>query len=151
MDKIKRLDFTLLGKLLKDIEKPGRYINNEIGTKSKGPGTVKDFHDLILMALVFPDIYEVGMSNLGLQILYDIINKHEYLSAERVFSPWIDFEEKLRGQKVKIFSLENRIFLDCFDLIGFTVQHEFLYTNILNILDLGGININSGHRIEKFP
>ncbi len=151
MDKIKRLDFTLLGKLLKDIEKPGRYINNEIGTKSKSPGTVKNFHDLILMALVFPDIYEVGMSNLGLQILYDIINKHGCFSAERVFSPWIDFEEKLRGQKVKIFSLENRIFLDSFDLIGFTVQHEFLYTNILNILDMGGINIRTRDRRNRFP
>ncbi len=151
MDKIKRLDFTLLGKLLKDIEKPGRYINNEIGTKSKSPGTVKGFHDLILMALVFPDIYEVGMSNLGLQILYDIINKHECFSAERVFSPWIDFEEKLRGQKVKIFSLENRIFLDSFDLVGFTVQHEFLYTNILNILDMGGINIRARDRRNRFP
>ncbi|OFW65006.1 MAG: hypothetical protein A2Z35_05460 [Actinobacteria bacterium RBG_19FT_COMBO_36_27] len=151
MDKIKRLDFTLLEKLLKDIEKPGRYINNEIGTKSKSPGTVKDFHDLTLMALVFPDIYEVGMSNLGLQILYDIINKHEWFSAERVFSPWIDFEEKLRGQKVKIFSLENRIFLDSFDLIGFTVQHEFLYTNILNILDMGGLNIRTRDRRNRFP
>ncbi|HEY4663322.1 MAG TPA: TIGR03960 family B12-binding radical SAM protein [Candidatus Humimicrobiaceae bacterium] len=151
MDKIKRLDFTLLGKLLKDIEKPGRYINNEIGTKSKNPGTVKDFHDLILMALVFPDIYEVGMSNLGLQILYDIINKHECFSAERVFSPWIDFEEKLRRQKVKIFSLENRIFLDSFDLIGFTVQHELLYTNILNILDVGGISIRTRDRRNRFP
>src|SRR4030066_2205491 len=142
MDKIKRLDFTLLEKLLKDIEKPGRYINNEIGTKSKSPGTVKDFHDLTLMALVFPDIYEVGMSNLGLQILYDIINKHEDFSVERVFSPWIDFEKKLREQNTKIFSLENRIFLDCFDFIGFTVQHELLYTNILSMLDLGGIKIN---------
>jgi radical SAM family uncharacterized protein len=151
MDKIKRLDFTLLEKLLKDIEKPGRYINNEIGTKSKTPGTVKDFHDLILMALVFPDIYEVGMSNLGLQILYDIINRHDCFSAERVFSPWIDFEEKLRGQNVKIFSLENRIFLDSFDLVGFTVQHEFLYTNILNILDMGGINIRTRDRRNRFP
>src|SRR4030065_235652 len=79
------------------------------------------------------------------------INKHEWFSAERVFSPWIDFEEKLRGQKVKIFSLENRIFLDSFDLVGFTVQHEFLYTNILNILDMGGINIRTRDRRNRFP
>ncbi|MDD5621596.1 MAG: TIGR03960 family B12-binding radical SAM protein [Actinomycetota bacterium] len=151
MDKIKRLDSDLLGRLLKDIEKPGRYINNEIGTKSKSPGTMEDFQDLILMALVFPDIYEVGMSNLGLQILYEIINKHKCFSAERVFSPWIDFEEKLRKEKVKIFSLENRIFLDSFDLIGFTVQHEFLYTNILNILDMGGIGIRAVDRRNRFP
>ncbi len=151
MDKIKRLDSDLLGRLLKDIEKPGRYINNEIGTKSKSPGTIKDFQNLVLMALVFPDIYEVGMSNLGLQILYDIINKQKCFSAERVFSPWIDFEEKLRKEKVKIFSLENRIFLDSFDLIGFTVQHEFLYTNILNILDMGGISIRTPDRRNRFP
>ena len=151
MNKIKRLDCNLLERLLKDVEKPGRYINNEIGTKSKSPETIKDFCNLVFTALVFPDIYEVGMSNLGLQILYDIVNKHECFSAERVFSPWIDFEEKLRRQNVKIFSLENRIFLDSFDLIGFTVQHELLYTNVLNILDMGGININSRDRGNRFP
>ena len=151
MNKIKKLDFDLLEKLLKDIEKPGRYINNEVGSRSKSPEPASDFYNLISMALVFPDIYEVGMSNLGLQILYDIVNSHRDFTVERVFSPWIDFEKKLREQNVKIFSLENRIFLDCFDLIGFTVQHELLYTNILNILDLGGININSRHRRDKFP
>ncbi|MBU2563280.1 MAG: TIGR03960 family B12-binding radical SAM protein [Actinobacteria bacterium] len=151
MNKIKKLDFDLLEKLLKDIEKPGRYINNEVGARSKRLEPASDFYNLISMALVFPDIYEIGMSNLGLQILYDIVNKHRDFTVERVFSPWIDFEKKLREQNVKIFSLENRIFLDCFDLIGFTVQHELLYTNILNILDLGGININSRHRRDKFP
>ena len=151
MKEIKRLRFDLLEKLLEGIEKPGRYINNEIGTKSKNPGAPDFFYDKVLMALVFPDIYEVGMSNLGLQILYDIINKHKDFSVERVFSPWIDFEKKLREQNTKIFSLENRIFLDCFDLIGFTVQHELLYTNILSMLDLGGIKINSKQRGEKSP
>ncbi|MCG2791496.1 MAG: TIGR03960 family B12-binding radical SAM protein [Actinomycetia bacterium] len=151
MNKIKKLDFDLLEKLLKDIEKPGRYINNEVGARSKRLEPASDFYNLISMALVFPDIYEIGMSNLGLQILYDIVNKHRDFTVERVFSPWIDFEKKLREQNVKIFSLENRIFLDCFDLIGFSVQHELLYTNILNILDLGGININSRHRRDKFP
>ncbi|MBE3092107.1 MAG: TIGR03960 family B12-binding radical SAM protein [Chloroflexi bacterium] len=151
MNKIKKLDFDLLEKLLKDIEKPGRYINNEVGVRSKSLEPASDFYNLISMALVFPDIYEIGMSNLGLQILYDIVNKHRDFTVERVFSPWIDFEKKLREQNVKIFSLENRIFLDCFDLIGFSVQHELLYTNILNILDLGGININSRHRRDKFP
>ena len=151
MNKIKKLEFDLLEKLLKDIEKPGRYINNEVGARSKSLEPASDFYNLISMALVFPDIYEIGMSNLGLQILYDIVNKHRDFTVERVFSPWIDFEKKLREQNVKIFSLENRIFLDCFDLIGFSVQHELLYTNILNILNLGGININSRHRRDKFP
>ncbi|MBA7508519.1 hypothetical protein ES705_00451 [subsurface metagenome] len=151
MNKIKKLDFDLLEELLKDIQKPGRYINNEVGARSKSMEPASDFYNLISMALVFPDIYEVGMSNLGLQILYDIVNRHRDFTVERVFSPWIDFEKKLREQNVKIFSLENRIFLDCFDLIGFTVQHELLYTNILNILDLGKINISSRRRRDKFP
>ncbi len=151
MNKIKRLGFHLLEKLLEDIEKPGRYINQEIGTKSKNPDLSDNLSGKVFMALVFPDIYEVGMSNLGLQILYDIINKQKDFSVERVFSPWVDFEKKLRDNRVKIFSLENRIFLDSFDLVGFTVQHELLYTNILNILNLGGININSKHRGENSP
>ncbi|GAG57734.1 unnamed protein product, partial [marine sediment metagenome] len=151
MNKIKKLDFDLLEELLKDIQKPGRYINNEVGARSKSMEPASDFYNLISMALVFPDIYEVGMSNLGLQILYDIVNRHRDFTVERVFSPWIDFEKKLREQNVKIFSLENRIFLDCFDLIGFTVQHELLYTNILNILDLGRVNISSRRRRDKFP
>jgi radical SAM family uncharacterized protein len=151
MKEIKRLDFSLLEKILKGIEKPGRYINNEVGTKSKRFDHNTDFYHLVFAALVFPDIYEVGMSNLGIQILYDIVNKNKYYTAERVFAPWIDFEKKLRENRVKLFSLENRIFLDCFDLIGFTVQHELLYSNILNILDLGGINIRSEERDESFP
>jgi len=151
MGKIKRLNFSLLENLLKDVEKPGRYINNEVGTKSKYPEIDGSASDLVFMAIVFPDIYEIAMSNLGLQILYDIVNKHKYFSAERVFAPWVDFEKKLKENGIKIFSLENRIFLDCFDLIGFSVQHEFLYSNILNILDLGGINIRSEQRKGKFP
>jgi radical SAM family uncharacterized protein len=153
MKEIKRLSFDMLEKLLEGIEKPGRYIDTEIGVKSKNLWIKgrPEFDDKVLMALVFPDIYEVGISNLGLQILYDIVNKHENFSAERVFSPWIDFEKKLREENVKIFSLENRIFLDCFDIVGFTVQHELLYTNILNMLDLGGINIYSKQRDEKSP
>ena len=153
MKEIKILNFDMLEKLLEGIEKPGRYINTEIGLRSKNPRVEENggFDSKILMALVFPDIYEVGMSNLGIQILYDIVNKHENFTAERVFSPWIDFEKKLREEKIKIFSLENRIFLDCFDIVGFTVQHELLYTNILNMLDLGGINIYSKQRDERSP
>ncbi len=151
MGDIKRLDFELLEELLEGIEKPGRYINKEIGTKSKNLGLPEDFSGMVFMALVFPDIYEVGMSNLGIQIIYDIVNKYKDFSVERVFSPWVDFEKKLKDCNVKIFSLENRIFLDCFDLVGFSVQHEMLYTNILNILDLGGINAHSEQRGENTP
>ncbi len=151
MGGIKRLDFKLLEELLEGIEKPGRYINKEIGTKSKDPLLVRDLAEMVFMALVFPDIYEVGMSNLGLQILYDIVNRDKSFSVERVFSPWVDFEEKLRKNRVKIFSIENRIFLDTFDLIGFTVQHEMLYTNVLTMLDLGGMEIHSARRGDNLP
>lgn len=151
MKEIKRLDFSLLENILKGIEKPGRYVNSEVGTKSKRLDQVTGFYRMVLVALVFPDIYEVGMSNLGIQILYDIVNKNKDCTAERVYAPWTDLEKILRKNKVKLFSLENRIFLDCFDLVGFTVQHELLYSNILNILDLGGIGIRSEERKESSP
>ena len=151
MSEIKKLGFSLLENILDGIEKPGRYVNREVGTKSKKLDPASDFYNLVFMALVFPDIYEVGMSNLGIQILYDIVNKTKDYTAEGIFAPWIDFEKKLRENSIKIFSLENRIFLDCFDLVGFTVQHELLYSNILNILDLGGINIKSKDRKGRFP
>jgi radical SAM family uncharacterized protein len=145
------IDFAELERLLIDIEKPGRYVNNEYGTKSKSPDYIIKKKDTVLSALVFPDIYEIGMSNLGLQILYKIINDKPCFSAERVFSPWVDFEERLREKKVKIFSLENRIFLDCFDFIGFSAAHEMLYTNILNIINLAGLEIRASSRKKVFP
>lgn len=145
------LEFKELEKLLSGIEKPGRYINHEIGIKSKSKDFIENHPDTVLSALAFPDIYEVGMPNSGIQILYQIINKHSEFSAERVYTPWIDFEAKLRKEKVKLFSLENRIFLDCFDFIGFNAAHEMLYTNILNMLDLGGIAVNSKDRKNIFP
>ena len=151
MDTIKNLSFKQLDILLQGIEKPGRYIGSELGTKSKELLKNGFSEKLTLVALVFPDIYEVGMPNLGIQILYDIINKNKNYSAERVFSPWVDFEQRLRNEKVKLFSLENRIFLDCFDFIGFSIQHELLYTNILNILDLGGLEIRYDKRGGRFP
>jgi len=145
------LEFKELEKLLSGIEKPGRYINHEIGIKSKSKDFIENHPDTVLSVLAFPDIYDVGMSNSGIQILYQIINKYPEFSAERVYAPWIDFEAKLRKEKVKLFSLENRIFFDCFDLIGFNAAHEMLYTNILNMLDLGGIAINSKDRKNIFP
>jgi radical SAM family uncharacterized protein len=145
------LEFKELEKLLSGVEKPGRYINHEIGIKSKSKDFIENHPDTVLSALAFPDIYEVGMPNSGIQILYQIINKHSEFSAERVYAPWIDFEAKLRKEKVKLFSLENRIFLDSFDFIGFNAAHEMLYTNILNMLDLGGIAVNSKDRKNIFP
>jgi len=145
------LEFKILEKLLKGVEKPGRYVNHEAGTKSKSLKYIDAHPGTILAALFFPDIYEVGMSNAGIEILYDIINKSPHYSAERVFSPWVDFEESLRKNKILLFSLENRIFLNNFDLIGFNAAHEMLYTNILNALDLSGIDHISEKRNSIFP
>lgn len=152
MREIVNLEPLHLDRLLKGIQKPGRYIGSEVGIKSKDIEKLRSIPDIVLMVLVFPDIYEVGMSNSGLQILYDIVNSREDFSLERAFSPWLDFEEKLRKEKVKLFSLENRIFIDCFDVIGFSVQHEMLYTNILNILDLSGVELYwEGRSNDRFP
>ncbi|MBM3699660.1 MAG: TIGR03960 family B12-binding radical SAM protein [Actinobacteria bacterium] len=148
---LKMLDPAEIGALLENIEKPGRYIGNEFGIKSKNPDYLLKNPATVNTALVFPDVYEVGMSNLGLQILYKIINSNPLFNAERAFSPWPDFEDRLRKSKTKLFSLENRIFLDCFDLIGFNAAHEMLYTNILNAIDLSGLSIRSLERKALFP
>lgn len=145
------LKFEELERLLSGIEKPGRYINHEIGIKSKSADFIKNNPGAVLSVLAFPDIYEVGMPNSGIQILYQIINKHPKFSAERVYAPWVDFEERLRKEKIKLFSIENRIFLDKFDFIGFNAAHEMLYTNILNMLDLAHIAVNSKDRKNTFP
>jgi radical SAM family uncharacterized protein len=147
----KFLEFKMLEKLLKGVEKPGRYVDHEAGIKSKSLEYIRANPDTVLAALFFPDIYEIGMSNAGIEILYDIVNKSPDFSAERVFSPWVDFEESLRKNKTLLFSLENRIFLNNFDLIGFNAAHEMLYTNILNGLQLSGIDHITEKRDSIFP
>jgi radical SAM family uncharacterized protein len=151
LGKIENLGKSSLDRLLEGIEKPGRYIGQETGTASKSLEQIDLRDDIVIAALVFPDIYEIGMPNLGLQILYDLINHHPDYSAERAFSPWKDLEKRLRELGIRLFSLENRIFLDQFDFIGFSVAHEMLYTNILNILDLSGIPLHSADRDSRFP
>lgn len=151
MKTIKTLKYEELDILLKGIQKPGRYINNEVGAIENRLERISDFSNIVLMALIFPDIYEVAMSNLGIQILYDIVNRRDDFILERVFSPWIDFERRLRERKVKLFSLESRIFLDSFDILGFSIQHEMLYTNVINLLNLGGLKIYAEKRKARFP
>ncbi len=148
---MKQLSYVQLEKLLEQVLKPGRYIGNETGIKSKDISKIKDTGSMVFAALVFPDIYEVAMSNLGIQILYDIINQHKDFSAERVFSPWIDFEQNLLKADLRLFSLENRVFLDEFDIVGISLQHELLYTNALNILRLGKIALRADERKEEAP
>ncbi len=151
MKKIKTLKYPKLEKLLCDIQKPGRYVDHEIGTSSKDPVHLESIPGSVACGLAFPDIYEIGMPNLGLQILYDIINSRSEFSAERIFPPWADFEERLRETGIRLFSLENRIFLDCFDIVGFSLQHELLYTNMLNMLDLGKIPLHAEKRGPDYP
>jgi radical SAM family uncharacterized protein len=128
------------------VQKPGRYIGGEYNQVRKQwtPGLIK-------LALAFPDIYDIGFSNLGLMILYDLINKLPDALAERVYAPWVDMEEIMRLHKIPLFSLENKKPLTDFDAIGFSIPYESLYTNVLNMLDIAGIPIRSDDRDEKHP
>ncbi len=128
---------------LASVQKPGKYLGNEINIIRKQAD--------LKVALCFPDTYEIGMSHLGLKILYYIINNIPYASAERVFAPWLDFEFFLRKDSLPLTSLEYKRPLKDFDIAGFTLQYELSYTNVLNMLDLGGIPIRSADRMEGFP
>lgn len=136
----------LFDELLDKVEKPGRYTGKEFNeiVKEEDASTVK-------IALAFPDLYEIGMSYLGFKILYDIINKRDDALAERVFSPAVDMEELLRERQIPVFSLETYRPLNSFDIVGFTIQHELCYSNILNLLELGQIPLRSEERKEDDP
>lgn len=132
---------SFLEEALPRVSKPTRYLGNEHNSVLKDKEQVK-----VHMALAFPDVYEVGMSHLGIKILYHLLNGHEDLYAERVFAPWTDFEELLRKNHVPLFTLESRTLLKELDFIGFTLQYEMSYTNILNMLELSQIPIFSKDR-----
>ncbi len=136
----------MIDEILSGIMKPGRYIGNEWNV------SVKPFDQAqVKFALCFPDLYEVGMSNLGIRILYGILNNLPQVVCERFFSVASDLEEKLRSRKEEIFSLESRRRLKEFDLVGFSLGHELLYTNVLNVLDLGAIPLLAESRGKDFP
>ena len=128
------------------IERPSRYLGNEVNTIKKNPEKIK-----LKFALVFPDLYEIGTSHFGLQILYSILNKKKEICAERVFAPGMDMEEHLRALKVPLVSLETKTPVYDFDIIGFSILYELNYTNILNILDLAGIPFYSSQRDDSYP
>lgn len=131
---------------LESLEKPARYIGGEHFVIKK------DWNKVVAkVALCFPDTYEIGMSHLGMKILYDEINKHEGLLAERCFAPWIDMEKQIRERDLKLVTLENFRPLKDFDVVGFSLQYEMSYSNILNMLDLGGISIWTKDRKEDEP
>ena len=133
-------------RILPAVIKPGRYVGGELNQTLKPWDSVRTH-----FALVFPEIYDLGQSNLGIAILYDILNQRPDVAAERVFSPWIDMEAALRGAGLPLFSLENKRPLTDFDIIGVSLPYESLYTNFLNILDLGNIPIYSKDRDQEHP
>ncbi|MBK7316182.1 MAG: TIGR03960 family B12-binding radical SAM protein [Anaerolineales bacterium] len=135
-----------LDRILLKVQKPGRYVGGELNI------TVKDWETArTKVALVFPDIYDIGVSNVGLKILYDQINQREDALAERAYAPWVDMEALMREHGIPLYTLESKQPLACFDLIGFTLPYETLYTNTLNILDLAGIPVRSSERDESHP
>ncbi len=140
------IDSRLLERVLRAVEKPGRYVGGEWNQKRKDPSKVK-----ARVALVFPDAYEIGMSYLGQKILYHILNARPDVLAERVFAPWPDFERGLRGAGIPLYSLENRIPLRDFDIVGFSLLYELNYSNVLTVLDLGGIPARAADREEGVP
>jgi len=129
-----------------DISRPSRYMGGEVNAVRKDPSRTE-----VSIALAFPDVYEVGMSHLGLKILYGRLNVEEWLAAERVFCPWVDMEAELRRLKRPLTALESDRPLAKFDLVGFSLQHELCYTNVLNMLDLSGIPLLAQDRLENAP
>jgi len=128
------------------VRKPSRYIGGEINQVKKDLSRCE-----VTVALCFPDVYEVAMSYMGLAIIYDVLNRMEGVAAERVFAPWIDAEEILREKEIPLFSLESMAALKSFDIVGFSLTNELCYTNVLNMLDLGGLSVRSGLRDENDP
>ncbi len=131
---------------LHEVEKPGRYIGTEWNSVHKDLSKVN-----IRFAFCFPDIYEIGMSHLGMKILYHLLNEQNDIFCERVFAPWADMEKIMRKKKIKLFTLESKDFIDSFDFVGFTLQYEMSYTNIINMLDLADIPKLSSQRGEESP
>lgn len=136
----------LSDEILLSIEKPARYIGNEVNSVMKD----KDNID-IRIAFCFPDVYEIGMSHLGIQILYDMFNQRENIWCERVYSPWTDLDKIMREQKIPLFALESQDPVKDFDFLCFTIQYEMCYTNILQVLDLSGIPLLAAERTDGDP
>ena len=135
-----------LDNILKRVEKPARYTGGELNSAKKD---IKE--DTVRFCFAFPDLYEIGMSYLGMQILYNILNKEEEIYCERAFCPGVDMEALLREENVPLFTLETKTPLKEMDFVGFTLQYELSFTNVLNILDLAGIPLRKTDRTEEHP
>lgn len=132
--------------ILLKVDKPARYIGNEVNAVMKKKEEVD-----IRFAFVFPDVYEIGMSHLGIQILYDMLNRRDDIWCERVYSPWTDLDRIMRDEKIPLFALESQEPIKDFDFIGITIQYEMCYTNILQVLDLAQIPMFAKDRTEEHP
>lgn len=132
--------------ILLSIQQPARYIGGEVNTVNKDPKKVD-----IRFAMCFPDVYEIGMSHLGMQILYDMFNRREDIYCERVYSPWTDLDKIMREKKIPLFALESQEPVRDFDFFGITLQYEMSYTNILQVLDLAQIPLHAADRTESDP
>lgn len=135
-----------LEKLLKKAEKPARYIGGELNSAVKDPASVS-----LRFGFAFPDTYEIGMSYMGMQILYSILNSHDDIYCERVFAPAMDMEEMMRREGRELFTLETFTPVKELDMLGFTLQYELSYTNVLNMLELGGIPLRREERDDSWP
>ena len=136
----------LSDEILLSIQQPARYIGNEMNIVQKDPSSVA-----IRFAFCFPDVYEIGMSHLGMQILYAMFNRRDDVYCERVYSPWTDLDRIMREKQIPLFALESQDPVKDFDFLGFTIQYEMCYTNILQVLDLSGIPLHSEDRSEEDP
>ena len=136
----------LSDEILMQVEKPARYIGNEVNSVMKKKNEVQ-----VRFAMCFPDVYEIGMSHLGIQIIYDMLNQFEDVWCERVYSPWVDLDAIMRKEHIPLFALESQDPIKEFDFLGITIQYEMCYTNILQVLDLSGIPLLSKDRSEEDP
>jgi radical SAM family uncharacterized protein/radical SAM-linked protein len=136
----------MIDNLIYTIQRPSRYLGNEINVPRKDWAGSK-----VRMVLAFPDVYEVGMSHLGILLLYDILNQQDWIGAERVFAPWPDMESRLRATGKPLVSLESSTPLHVFDVVGFSLQYELSYTNVLTMLELGGISRLAKSRARNSP
>jgi len=136
----------LFDEILPRVTKPARYTGGEFNAVRKEHSEVD-----VTFALAFPDTYEIGMSNLGVRILYHVLNKREDTVAERVFAPWVDMQSEMRQHGLPLFALESRTPIKDFDIIGFSLGYELTYTNVLDMLDLAGIPVLSSGRDSRYP
>ncbi|MDY5483358.1 MAG: TIGR03960 family B12-binding radical SAM protein [Clostridium sp.] len=136
----------LSDEILMSVSQPARYIGHEVNMVVKDPSKVD-----IRFAMCFPDVYELGMSHLGIQILYDMFNRRDDIYCERVYSPWTDLDQIMREKKIPLFAIESQDPVKNFDFLGITLQYEMCYTNILQVLDLSGIPLHAADRTEADP